>query len=166
MIFTNRATHSPKEATKVAPEPVPERRWRAAAPLRKVQHSFINSDAKVMGDLESGGDISVEGYVEGNINCRTLTLRGHPVITGNVQADAVHVCGRFDGTLLAKKVVLTKAARMTGDINYEILEFHEGAEFEGSIRRTGTSSPKSATSAGADAADATVAGIGALVGAT
>ncbi len=135
MVFTSRATHPPKEAAKAAPEPVPERERRAEAPPRKVQHSFINSDTKVMGDLESVGDISVEGSVEGNISCRALTLRGQPVITGDVQADAVHVCGRFKGTLHAKKVVLTKAARMTGDINYEILELHEGAEFEGVIRR-------------------------------
>ncbi len=133
MVFTSRAAHRPMEAAKAMPEPIPER--RAEAPPRKVQHSFINSDTKVMGDLESVGDISVEGSVEGNISCRALTLRGQPVITGDAQADAVHVCGRFKGTLHAKKVVLTKAARMTGDINYGILELHEGAEFEGGIRR-------------------------------
>ncbi len=135
MVFTSRATHPPKEAAKSAPEPIPEREHRTEAPPRNVQHSFINSDTKVMGDLEGVGDISVEGAVEGNISCRALTLRGQPVISGDVQADAVHVCGRFKGNLHAKKVVLTKAARMTGDINYEILELHEGAEFEGGIRR-------------------------------
>ncbi len=83
------------------------------------------------GDIESAGDISVEGSVEGNITCRTLTLRGEPTITGDVHAEAVHVCGRFTGTLRAKKVVLTKAARMTGDIYYERLEIKEGAKFEG-----------------------------------
>ncbi len=67
---------------------------------------------------------------------------------GDVQADAVHVCGRFTGALRAKKVVLTKAARMTGDITYEILELHEGAELEGSMRRTGGSASKPVTSAG------------------
>ncbi len=40
------------------------------------------------------------------------------------------------------------AGRMTGDINYEILELHEGAEFEGSMRRTGGSASKPVTSAG------------------
>ncbi len=62
--------------------------------------------------------------------------------------EAVHVCGRFKGALHAKKVVLTKAARMTGDINYEILELHEGAEFEGSMWRTGGSASKPVTRAG------------------
>ena len=118
-----------------------------------------------MGDLESVGDISVEGYVDGNITCRALTLRGQPAITGDVRADSVHVCGRFDGTLRAKKVVLTKTARMTGIIYYEVLVFSEGAEFEGEIRRTSLSPPKSVTSTGAEAANVAAAEIGALAGA-
>ncbi len=93
------------------------------------------------GDLESAGDISVEG----NITCRTLTLRGEPTITGDVHAEAVRVCGRFTGALRAKKVVLTKAARMTGDIYYETLELQEGAEFEGGFRCTGGSASKPVT---------------------
>ncbi len=148
MVFRSKVSRSPKKAAKVATEPIPERKRTAETLARKAQHSFISADTKVTGDLEGVGDISVEGSVEGNISCRTLTLRGEPTITGDVHADAVHVCGRFRGALHAKKVVLTKAARMTGDINYEILELHEGAEFEGSMRRTGGSASKPVTSAG------------------
>ena len=122
MVFRSKGTHPPKEAAKAAPAPAPERERTAETPPRKIpprkmQHTFISADTTVTGDLESVGDISVEGSVEGNITCRTLTLRGEPTITGDVQADAVHVCGRFKGALHAKKVVLTKAARMTGDVN-------------------------------------------------
>jgi cytoskeletal protein CcmA (bactofilin family) len=148
MVFRNNVSRHPIRAAKAAPEPAPERERTAEIPPRKAQHSFIHADTKVTGDLEGVGDISVEGSVEGNISCRTLTLRGEPTITGDVHAEAVHVCGRFTGALHAKKVVLTKAARMTGDINYKILELHEGAEFEGSMRRTGASSSRPVTSAG------------------
>ena len=148
MMFRSKVSRPPKEAAKAAPAPAPERERTAESPPRKVQHTFISAGTTVTGDLESVGDISVEGSVEGNITCRTLTLRGEPTITGDVRAEAVHVCGRFKGALHARKVVLTKAARMTGDINYEILELHEGAEFEGGIRRTGASSSRSVTSAG------------------
>ena len=151
MAFVSSAAHRPGEAAKAAPEPVPERERRTVPHPRNVQHSFIDSNTKVVGDLESVGDISLEGTVEGNVNCRTLTLRGRPVVTGEVQADAVHVCGRFRGTLRAKKVVLTKTARMSGNIYYEILVLHEGAKFEGDVRRTSAPSPKPAASAGTEA---------------
>ncbi len=165
MVFVSRAAHRPKGAAKAAPEPVLERERRAVPHPRNVQHSFIDSDTKVVGDVESAGDISLEGTVEGNVRCRALTLRGRPVVTGDVQADAVHVCGRFEGNLHAKKIVLTKAARMAGDIKYETLEFHEGAEFEGGVRRTSASPPKPATSAGAEAVDGAAVEAGALAGA-
>ncbi len=145
MVFRSKAAHPPKEAAKVAPEPVSERERTAEVPPCHVQHSFISADTTVTGDLESAGDISVEGSVEGNITCRTLTLRGEPTITGDVHVEAVHVCGRFAGALRAKKVVVTKAARMTGEIYYETLELHEGAEFEGSVRCTSGSAPKPGT---------------------
>ena len=138
MVFKSKASRPPKEPERPASKPVLPDERKAEVP-RHVQHSFIHADTKVTGDLEGVGDISVEGSVEGNISCRTLTLRGQPIITGDVQADAVHVCGRFKGALHAKKVVLTKAARMSGDIKYEILELHEGAEFEGGIRHTSAS---------------------------
>ncbi len=152
MLFKSEVSHPPKEAEQPATEPAPERERTAEIPPRKaevprkIQHSFINADTQVTGDLEGVGDISVEGSVEGNITCRTLTLRGEPTITGDVHAEAVHVCGRFKGALHAKKVVLTKAARMTGDIYYETLELQEGAKFEGGFRCTGGSASKPVTS--------------------
>ena len=144
MVFKSKVSRPAKELEQPASKPVlPDE--RKAEVLRHVQHSFISADATVTGDLESAGDISVEGSVEGNITCRTLTLRGEPTITGDVHAEAVHVCGRFTGALRAKKVVLTKAARMTGDIYYETLELQEGAEFEGGLRCTGGSASKPVT---------------------
>ncbi len=164
MVFVSRAAHRPKGAAKAAPEPVLERERRAVPHPRNVQHSFIDSDTKVVGDVESAGDISLEGTVEGNIRCRALTLRGRPVVTGDVQADAVHVCGQFHGTLRARKVVLTKAARMTGNIYHELLEFHEGAQFEGRVRHVGARPPKPVTRGGADAFSRPSVWAGALAG--
>jgi cytoskeletal protein CcmA (bactofilin family) len=43
--------------------------------------------------------------------------------------------GTFDGKLQAKKVALTKAARMKGEIHYETLEMEAGASFEGRLNR-------------------------------
>ena len=141
MVFRSKVSRPPKEPEQTASKPVLPNE-RKAEVRRQVQHSFISADTTVTGDIESAGDISVEGSVEGNVTCRTLSLREKPTITGDVHADAVHVCGRFRGALHAKKVVLTKTARMTGDIYYEKLEIKEGAEYEGGVRRTEGSASK------------------------
>ena len=99
------------------------------------EHSIIPADLKITGDLVSPGDIHVEGVIHGDITCRTLTLTGQPVIEGSVKAETVHVCGTFDGKIEAKKVSLTKAAKMVGEIYYEILEMEAGASFEGKLSR-------------------------------
>ncbi len=141
MMFKSKVSSTPKGPKQPEFKTVFPDEHKAEVP-RHVQHAFISADTTVTGDLESAGDISVEGSVEGNITCRTLTLRGEPTITGDVHVEAVHVCGRFTGALRARKVVVTKAARMTGDIYYETLEIQKGAEFEGGIHCTSGSTSK------------------------
>ena len=99
------------------------------------EHSIIPADLKITGDLVSPGDIHVEGVIHGTITCRTLTLTGQPVIKGSVKAETVRVCGTFDGKIEAKKVALTKAAKMVGEIYYATLEIEPGASFEGKVSR-------------------------------
>ena len=85
----------------------------------------------ITGGLSSAGDVHIEGEIHGDITCRALTLTGCPKIKGSVKAETVRIGCTFDGRVQAKKVALTKAARMTGDIYYEILEIELGASFEG-----------------------------------
>ncbi len=86
------------------------------------QHTIIPADLQITGDLVSTGDILVEGVINGNITCRALTLAGQPVVRGSVKAETVRVSGTFNGKVEAKKVALTKAAKMVGEIYYETLE--------------------------------------------
>ena len=102
---------------------------------KKVQHSVISSDLKIKGDLESTGDITIDGSVEGNIKCRTLILGEEPEIKSSIEADTVRICGAFSGDVKARKVVLTKTAKVTGDIYHECLEVEEGASLEGRLGR-------------------------------
>ncbi len=100
---------------------------------RPTQHTIIPPGVTITGNLSSAGDVHLEGEIHGHITCRGLTLTGQPMIRGSVQAETVRVSGIFDGQIQAKKVALTKAARMTGDIYYETLEIELGASFEGKV---------------------------------
>ena len=111
----------------------------------RVRHSILSKDLEIVGDLHSDGDISLEGRVAGNIQCRTLTLTGTPAIEGDVNAETIRVCGSFGGHIEANKVHLTKTAEVTGDISYRSLAIDEGASFEGTLaRRKGPPEPGTA----------------------
>ncbi len=121
------ATEKAHIEKETGPQTAPEREKLSG------QHTIIPADLQITGDLVSTGDIHVEGVIHGNITCRTLTLTGQPVIKGSVKAETVRVCGTFDGKVEAKKVALTKAAKMVGEIYYETLEMEAGASFEGKL---------------------------------
>ncbi len=102
---------------------------------RNVQHSIIGSDVTITGDLVSTGDIKIDGRVDGNITCRTLTLGEQPVVNSSINADTVRICGEFNGDITAQKVVLTSTAKVKGDIEQGSLEIEPGAVLEGSVKR-------------------------------
>lgn len=115
----------------------PQAEQTAAAPKLhkgKVQHSIIGKDLKITGDLQSAGDITVHGTVEGNITCRSLTIGDAPTIS-SVTADAVRISGQFSGDIKAKQVFLASSAKVTGDILHESLEVQSGASIEGRLAR-------------------------------
>lgn len=128
--------------------------------------SIISADMKVVGNLQSGGDVQIEGSVEGDIKSRTVTIGEKAHINGSINAETANILGRINGKLNASKVRIAKTANLQGDINYQILSIEEGAVIDGHIRRkeAGVKSdaakkPHTGDISADTAADATVASI-------
>ena len=105
------------------------------------QHSIIGSDLTIKGNLVCAGDIQIDGRVDGDITCRTLTLGAEPIIKSKVKAETVRICGSFRGEIRAKKVILTSTAKVKGDIYHEVLEVEPGASYEGYLGRLDSEKP-------------------------
>lgn len=112
-----------------------------ASPANAVP-SIISSDLKITGNLESTGDIQVDGTVNGDISSRTLTIGEAAHVQGSVLSDSVRVCGRVSGEIKSTSVVLAKTARVEGDIAHQSLAIEAGAYVEGNIRRLEADAPK------------------------
>lgn len=142
MIFQSKA--KPEDKSNSATQPTQSTATRKPQPsaAKPTRHSIIPKGMEITGDLASTGDINVEGTIQGNISCRTLTLEGEPLITGSVKAETIRVCGSFNGNMQAKKVALTKTAKVTGEIHYHTLEIEAGASYEGTLHRLNEMSGK------------------------
>ncbi|KZB50950.1 bactofilin family protein [Thalassospira xiamenensis] len=97
--------------------------------------SIINSDLRVTGDLISESDVQVDGFVNGDIRTRNLTIGQHGEVRGEIVAEKVRICGSVTGQVRARDVSLAETARMLGDILHESLSIEPGAHIEGHCRR-------------------------------
>ena len=97
--------------------------------------SIISPDLKIIGDLKSGGDIQIDGTVDGDINSRLLTIGEEAVVEGCIVADTVRISGTVKGQIQARIVHLDKVARVTGDVTHETLTMEAGASLEGQVKR-------------------------------
>ncbi len=113
------------------------------------QPSLIGADLKVVGNIESAGEVQIDGEVKGDIKCRNVTLGEGAKVKGSIDAEAARICGSITGQIKASSVTLAKTAKVKGDIIQETLTVEAGAQMEGQIRRSGSEAVKDDTKAAA-----------------
>jgi cytoskeletal protein CcmA (bactofilin family) len=107
-------------------------RHRAGVPARSVIDAWLI----MTGNLQSEGDIQVDGKVEGHIRCRQLIVGKDATINGDVSAEEVVVRGKVKGVIRANRVKLQETACVESDVFFlKSLAIEDGASFEGQIRR-------------------------------
>jgi cytoskeletal protein CcmA (bactofilin family) len=110
--------------------PAPSKKGTRAAP------SLISSDVVLTGNITAGGDIQVDGTVEGDIRSVSLTIGEKASIQGEIVADDVVVRGRILGSIRARRVQLCSTCHVEGNILHEALAVETGAFFEGNCRHS------------------------------
>ena len=98
--------------------------------------SVIGSDLTIMGNLESRGEVTIEGIVQGDIHCAMLLVGDGAQITGGILAEEVVVRGRVMGSIRGNKVTLQSSSHVEGDVFHKSLAIEQGAFFEGKSRRS------------------------------
>jgi len=117
-------------AAPVEPMTVPGRK-PAGGPTRSVIDAWLT----ISGNLESEGEVQVDGTIRGDIHCAHLTVGRDATVEGNITADEVVVRGNVKGTIRANRVILQDSANVRSEVFHKKLAIEEGACFEGNSRR-------------------------------
>ena len=104
--------------------------------MTQVAPSIIGTDVRITGSIDTNGEIQLDGVVEGDVNCKTLTLGERGVVTGNVVSESIVVRGKVVGDIRARTVRLEKSANVSGDVWHESISIEAGAYFEGRVSHT------------------------------
>jgi cytoskeletal protein CcmA (bactofilin family) len=119
-----------------APQPVS---WTPAPAMKgfeKMTASVIGADLVITGSLQSSGEVTIEGEIQGDIQCGTLVVGEQARVQGNVVADDIVIRGRVEGTVRGNRVALQSTSHVEGDVYHRMLAIEQGAFFEGKSRRS------------------------------
>lgn len=93
--------------------------------------SIIGSDVSIVGNITTAGEVQLDGVVEGDVTCGSVTIGEHGSLTGSVSADVVVIRGKVDGKVRGRSVRLEKDSKVTGDVWHETIAIEAGAYIEG-----------------------------------
>jgi cytoskeletal protein CcmA (bactofilin family) len=113
--------------------------------------SFIGNEVTITGNVAAGGDIHIDGTIEGDLECRSLTLGAAGRVKGNIAATKAIIGGTVEGTVSAGTLTVEKSARIAGDVSYENISVDNGAKLDGRLTQRGASAAELKLVGGAQA---------------
>jgi cytoskeletal protein CcmA (bactofilin family) len=97
----------------------------------KRKSTIIGEGLRIIGSVSADGPIEVNGQVDGDLHCTSVTVSPKAFINGGIKARSVVVNGKVEGPISGEDVVLKSHAFVTGDIQAQSLSIERGAHFEG-----------------------------------
>ena len=101
--------------------------------------SLVCEGTVVQGDVSFVEGLRIDGEVHGDVTCdgaaSILVISEKARVLGKVKAGHVIINGEIRGHVHASELLeLQPKARVVGDVRYELLEMHQGAQVEGELR--------------------------------
>ncbi len=95
--------------------------------------NLIGSGTSITGDINSNGDLRIDGMVKGNIVSKAkLVLGPNGKIEGDIHAQNADIQGNVKGRVTVGEILFLKStALIQGDITTNKLIVESGAEFNG-----------------------------------
>lgn len=105
--------------------------------------NIIGQGTKITGDIETNGDIRIDGNIEGNINSKGKVVIGsNGLIKGEVFCSNAEVAGSLNGKISVSELLSLKASsKVSGDIKTGKLNIEPGAIFSGTCNMGNQTTP-------------------------
>jgi len=101
--------------------------------------TVVGPSVKIQGDLNSEGNIKIEGQVSGKVKTsQSVFVIPGAKIAADVLAGNAVIGGEIQGNLkIGGHLILQSTAKILGDISCQILRVEDGAQFSGKCTMAG-----------------------------
>lgn len=112
--------------------------------------SIVAAGMTVSGDIETSGDIRIDGTVRGNVSSKSkIVIIGTGRVDGDVDGIHVDIHGQVTGNVTARETLTLRAAsKIIGDLATNKLHIEAGAVFQGYCTMSAPRRHKVVTEAG------------------
>ncbi|MFO8001879.1 MAG: polymer-forming cytoskeletal protein [Marinilabilia sp.] len=95
--------------------------------------NMIGQGTRIVGDIETNGDIRIDGNIEGNVNSKGKVVIGsNGLVKGEVICSNADVAGTLEGKLNVSELLSLKtSSKVNGDLKTGKLNIEPGAIFTG-----------------------------------
>lgn len=113
--------------------------------------SIIAEGTLCRGDIETSGNLRVDGKIIGNIvSTANVAIGKGGIVEGNIVAAMIKISGKVQGNLdVSNRLILDASAVVAGEIKSKLLSIDEGAIVNGTVIMTGNSSSENLSSVAA-----------------
>jgi cytoskeletal protein CcmA (bactofilin family) len=96
----------------------------------------IAQDTKIKGNIESNGDIRIDGILEGDLDCKGRVVVGpDSKVKGTIRCTSAEIMGFVNGEIIVKDLLSLKgSASITGNLTMGKLSVEPGARFVGNCK--------------------------------
>lgn len=105
----------------------------ADVPAQPGGASIIAAGTTLKGDINSNGDIRIDGTLEGNIVCTAKVVIGaNGAVHGDIAGQQADIMGKVTGTIKVKELLQLKGgSNVSGNIYASKLQIEPSANFNG-----------------------------------
>jgi cytoskeletal protein CcmA (bactofilin family) len=98
--------------------------------------SVIGADLSITGNLESKGEVQIDGDLQGDVAAARIVIGERARITGSLVAEEIVIRGSVQGSIRGNSVTFQATSHVEGDVFHKSLAIEQGAFFEGKSRRS------------------------------
>jgi len=113
--------------------------WSNKKPQAAIR-TLIGEGSVLQGEIRFAGGLRIDGEVRGDVLAdegvsSLVVISENAKVIGRVRAAHIIVNGEVQGPVESNQLLeLQPRARVVGDIRYEALEMHQGAQVDGELR--------------------------------
>jgi cytoskeletal protein CcmA (bactofilin family) len=95
--------------------------------------SVISEEVVLTGNIKTPGALNIEGTVIGDLEVISLVIGPTGVLKGNVNCKSLNIRGKFNGTSVCKDLIVASSAQIDAKVTYQELTLQRGAGLRGEL---------------------------------